>query len=109
MRWSRRQRRPVADTSKKTRWQYCNVLEAGADHRQLWIFNSSRAGFTLSREQSIPPNDVLPPGLVAKDWKMLLQPRLNVALLPIEKVFLRVVPLPAGSFDETLSMVELQL
>jgi hypothetical protein len=99
----------VAETSKKTRWQYCNVLEAGADHRQLWIFNSSRAGFTLSREQSIPPNDILPPGLVAKDWKMLLQPKLNVALLPIEKVFLRVIHLPVGSFDETFSMVELQL
>jgi hypothetical protein len=99
----------VADIPKKTRWHSCNVLEAGAGARQLWIFNSSRGGFTLSREQSIPPSDVLPPGLVAKDWKVLLQPKLNVALLPIEKVFLRVVHLPAGSFDETLSMVELQL
>lgn len=46
---------------------------------------------------------------MAKDWKTLFQPKLNIAWLPFEQVFLRVTQLPAGDFNETLSMVELQL
>ena len=37
------------------------------------------------------------------------QPRLNVAWLPPENVFLRVIELPRSNFEETLAMVELQL
>lgn len=37
------------------------------------------------------------------------QPKLNVAWLPSEKVFLRVIQLPASDLSETISMVELQL
>jgi len=34
---------------------------------------------------------------------------LNVAWLPSEEVFLRVIELPKSNFEETRSMVELQL
>jgi hypothetical protein len=39
----------------------------------------------------------------------LWQPQLNVAWLPPENVFLRVIELPKSSFEETFAMVELQL
>jgi hypothetical protein len=85
------------------------VLDEGAVTRQLWIFNSSRSGFALGKELTVGADDTLPAAVVAKDWKVLLQPKLNLGLLPVEKVFLRVVHVPAGTFEETLSMVELQL
>ena len=94
---------------KKSRWHSCNVLEVGVDSRHLWGFNLGKKGFTLAQEQTLAPGAPLPIKLVAKDWKGLFQPRLNIAWLPVEKVFLRVTQLPVGEPDETLAMVELQL
>ncbi|EEF59149.1 hypothetical protein [Pedosphaera parvula] len=94
---------------KNKRWQFCNVVRVGADFRQLWSFAAGRNGFNLSQEQTIPVADPLPEKLVAKDWKAVFQPKLNIAFLPVDQVFLRVIHLPTSSFDETVSMVELQL
>src|ERR1044072_4473508 len=48
--------------------------------------------------------------MVAKDWNTVFQPKLNVAWLPADTVFLRVLQLPpADTTEETASMVELQL
>ena len=55
------------------------------------------------------PSEPLPEKLVAKSWQSLFQPRLNIAWLSAEKVFLRVVQLPKADSVETQSMVELQL
>ena len=55
------------------------------------------------------PNEPLPEKMVGKDWHSLFQPRLNIAWLSAEKVFLRVVQLPKADAAETQSMVELQL
>jgi hypothetical protein len=99
----------VGDKLKKQRWNSCNVLHVGADSRQLWEFAAGKSGFTLNREQSVPTSEPLPAKVVAKEWKTLFQPKLNVALLPIDKAFLRVVHLPVSNFDETHAMVELQL
>ena len=84
-------------------------MQIGSERRQLWGFTAARGGFSLNQEQSIPAADPLPLKLVAKDWKTLFQPKLNIAWLPFEQVFLRVTQLPAGDFDDTLAMVELQL
>jgi hypothetical protein len=89
------------------RWHSCNILQTAPDANRLWQFDA-RSG-ALHREHSGKPGAALPFGLVAKSWASLWQPKLNVAWLPLEKVFLRVVELPKSSFDETLSMVELQL
>jgi hypothetical protein len=86
----------------------CNVLHSGADGRRLWQFNAQ--DFALSREHAAPVGETLPVTLARKSWGSLFQPRLNVAWLPAESVFYRVVQLPpSGSFSETLAMVELQL
>ena len=48
--------------------------------------------------------------MISNDWQTLYNPRLNVAWLPADKVFLRVIQLPpADNLDETVSMLELQL
>jgi hypothetical protein len=91
------------------RWNSCNVLQAAPDANRLWQFGAKGGNFVLDREQKIPGGVPLPPRLVAKSWSSLWQPKLNVAWLPPESVFLRVIELPKSSFEETQAMVELQL
>lgn len=86
----------------------CTVLHTTPERRQLWQFNA-QSNFTLAREQTASAGDPLPVGLAQKSWSEIWQPKLNVAWLPADKVFLRVVQLPASSPAETRAMVELQL
>jgi len=87
----------------------CNVLQAAVEPRQLWQFDARNGGFVLNRQQVAQPGDPLPSSAIAKDWRSLFQRKLNVAWLPADNVFLRVIQLPLSDFNETLSMVELQL
>jgi pimeloyl-ACP methyl ester carboxylesterase len=91
------------------RWNSCNILHLAPDAKRLWQFDAKGGGFALGRELRVPHAEALPGKFVAKNWSSLWQPKLNVAWLPPESVFLRVVELPASNFEETLSMVELQL
>ena len=87
----------------------CNVLQVGPEARQIWQFAAKGRGFVLHREQTTPVGQPLPARIVAKDWRNLWQRKLNIAWLPPEQVFLRVAQFPVSNFDETVSMVELQL
>ena len=91
------------------RWNSCNILHVAPDAKRLWQFDAKGGGFVLDREQRVPHTEALPAKGVAKQWSSLWQPKLNVAWLPLENVFLRVVELPASNLEETQSMVELQL
>lgn len=91
------------------RWTSCNILQIAPDAKKIWQFDAKGGGFVLGREQRVPHTSQLPPKFVAKTWSSLWQPKLNVAWLPPENVFLRAVELPASNADETFSMVELQL
>ena len=91
------------------RWNSCNILHLAPDAKRLWQFDAKGGGFALAREHRVPHAEVLPAKGVAKTWSSLWQPKLNVAWLPPESVFLRVVELPAANAEETYSMVELQL
>jgi len=91
------------------RWQYCNILHVGPDACHLWQFDAKGDGFALNREHAGAAGEPLPFHLAAKSWRSLWQPRLNIAWLPPENVFLRVIELPRSNFEETLAMVELQL
>jgi hypothetical protein len=91
------------------RWNSCNILHVAPDAKRLWQFDAKGGGFAPGREQRVPHAEALPGQFVAKNWASLWQPKLNVAWLPPESVFLRVVELPASTFEETLAMVELQL
>ncbi len=100
---------PRASPRSTTRhWQSCNVLQVAPQACQLWQFEARHGDFLLDREESTPLGEPLT-SLVNKTWHSLWQPKLNVAWLPPESVFFRVVHLPQSSFDETFSMVELQL
>jgi hypothetical protein len=86
----------------------CNVLQAGHDFRQLWQFNT-RGQISLVAHRKIASQDPLPAKIVAKDWSTIFQRKLNIAWLPADRVFLRVVHLPPAEPGELVSMVELQL
>ena len=91
------------------RWNSCNVLQVAPDANRLWRFDAKGGNYVLDRELKIPGGEPLPSRLVAKSWSSLWSPRLNVAWLPPESVYLRVIELPKSPFDETQAMVELQL
>src|ERR1051325_4900306 len=93
---------------KSTRPHSCNVLELGTDARRLWQFNTG-GKVSLAGEKSGPLNKPLPAKVAGKDWRDLLQPKLNIAWLPPEHAFFRVVHLPAADAAELRAMVELQL
>ncbi len=90
------------------RWNSCNVLQVAPDSNRLWQFEA-KGNFKLIREVRAASDLPVPSGLAAKSWDSFWNPRLNVAWLPPETIFLRVVELPKGPFAETVSMVELQL
>jgi hypothetical protein len=89
------------------RWHSCNILHTAPDANRLWQFDA-RSG-ALNREAGSAPGQPLPAIHVAKSWTSLWQPKLNIAWLPPENIFLRVIELPKSSFGETLAMAELQL
>ena len=89
------------------RWNSCNVLDANPDARRVWQFDAGK--FALKGEQTKYPGESLPAKMVGKDWSSLFQHKMNIALLPPGDVFMRVLHLPKASFEETISMVELQL
>jgi hypothetical protein len=90
------------------RWNSCNILQVSPDANRLWQFEA-KGSFKLNRELRSESSLPLPANFVGKSWTSLWQPKLNVAWLPPQAVFLRVIQVPAGAFAETVSMVELQL
>jgi hypothetical protein len=92
-----------------SRWNSCNVLQIAPDANRLWQFDAKGGNFVLAREHKTANGASLPSRVVAKSWNSLWQPRLNIAWLPPQDVFLRVIELPKGPFDETRAMVDLQL
>jgi hypothetical protein len=92
------------------RWQTANVLQAAGNQKRLWQFGMRGNTPHLSREEAKLPGEALTTKLVSKDWQTLYKPRLNIAWLPADKAFLRVLQLPpTDSIEETVSMIELQL
>jgi hypothetical protein len=91
------------------RWHSCNILQIAPDANRLWQFDARGGGFALNREHHGALDEPLPARSIAKSWSSLWQPRLNVAWLPPENVFLRAIELPKSNFEETFAMVEMQL
>jgi len=102
---SRKAPKPVSVAGATT----CNVLEILPEGRRVWQFEARAGGFAFRHQDATMPGEKLPDGLVGKDWRHLVRPKLNIAWLPADQVFLRVIQLPQSSFDETYAMVELQL
>lgn len=106
---------PKNTTTAKTRKQAgapvhsCNILRLGPATQQLWQFEAKSGNLAFRHEYQATADERLPEHAIAKDWHHLFQRKLNVAWLPPEQVFLRVIHLPASDLDETLSMVEFQM
>jgi len=90
------------------RWNNCNVLATGAEARRLWQFDAKGNAFKLSRELALRGSESLPDS-VKQSWNSIWQPKLNVACLPADRVFLRAAQFPKVSFAETVAMVDLQM
>jgi len=91
------------------KWPTCNVFQPGADRYQVWHFDLKSRKYVAKGSNSLPANQPLPVGVAGKGWQSLVQPKLNVAWLPAESVFLRVVQLPQCGPEELAPMVDLQL
>jgi hypothetical protein len=98
-----------SSVARKVTVHGCNILQVAAGTRRLWQFDARGDGVSLNREVTATEGQPLPAAAITRSWSSLWQRKLNVAWLPPEQVFLRVIHLPASDFDETLSMVELQL
>ena len=94
---------------KKTKWSSCNLLESATEGSRLCQFSVSSKKVKLSGDQRVADLIELPAKAVGKDWRDLVSRKLNIATLPPEKVFLRVVELPECEPDELLPMVEFQI
>jgi hypothetical protein len=92
-----------------SRWQSAILLHSSAAGRRLWQLSANGDKFTVQSEKALLTNDPLPSGLVGKDWHTLIRPKLNIAWLPADKVFLRAVHLPPSEKADILQMVELQM
>lgn len=96
-------------SSRRAAVSQCNVYDCTGDPGHLWMFNARGKNFALARDLTTPVSESLPSRIAEKDWRSLVQPKLNIAWLPSDQVFLRVVHLPQASLNETLSMIEFQL
>jgi hypothetical protein len=91
------------------RAQSAILLHSSPAGRRLWQLSASGDKYIVQSEKPYLSNDPLPSGVVGKDWHTLIRPKLNVAWLPADKVFLRAVQLPASEAADISQMVELQL
>ena len=91
------------------RWQQCNILQTGANARRVWQFDVRKKDLAFVREQAVTGSQSLPGNIIGKSWSQYWQPKLNLAWLPADKIFLRVEQMPAADLAETRTMVEFQL
>lgn len=94
---------------KKASLHSCNVLEVESTTRRLWLFNVANDQIKLTSQQSVDAAARLPAKSITKNWRSLWQKKLNIAWLPADQVFLRVIHLPSNDFNELSAMVELQV
>jgi hypothetical protein len=87
----------------------CNILHLGTAVNQLWQFSLAGGNPELNAELKSATAERLPPSLVAKTWRSMWRRKLNIAWLPADQVFLKVVRFPACAPEELQPMVEMQL
>lgn len=92
---------------KRQRFHSSNVVLDAAGESRLWSFQGPDLRPAGSTAQ--PADWPLPPKLVRKGWAELARPRLNIAWLGEQPVFLQLVHLPTDDPAEVPAMLELQL
>lgn len=94
---------------KEKRWQNCNVFADRDGGWRLWRFDRARKGPKLDRMEQGDEEKAVSGLLATKSFRHLWQPLLNVAWLPTDQVFLRVMDLPACAESEAPMMVEFEI
>ncbi len=95
--------------STPQRWQSANLLDLRPTGRRLWHFGIEKHKPVLQDETAVAEEGFLSDRSVGKDWRAAIQQRLNVAWLPLGRVFLRLIHLPSPDPAELQAMIELQL
>lgn len=95
--------------AKTQRWTTCNILAPDGEGRRLWQFTRRGSKAQLLAETRLGSAERPPPARVQKTFRHIWQPRLNIAWLPADKVFLRVVELPPGDPAEIPALIEFQI
>ena len=91
------------------KFQSCNVLDAASGVRRLWQFAVGKDSLRPTGDLQLQSGQTLPAKAVARGWQSLISPRLDLAWLPAENVFVRAIQLPSGDPAELPGMVEFQL
>lgn len=99
----------MARQGTSNRWHSCHVLQWVQPTPRLWQFTVSNDQITLAEQKELTDDSSRSLRSLQRGWKDLWRPRLNVAWLPADHVYLRVVHLPKGEPDELQPMLELQL
>lgn len=94
---------------KEKRRHNCNVFASHPGGWRLWRFEPARKGPRLERTEEGTDDKPVPGALATKTFRHLWQPLLNVAWLPADQVFLRVIDLPTCEPDEVPMMVEFEI
>lgn len=97
----------MARAPKKPRFNGCNVLLDTSGKTRVWSFGGTDAHPVGTLD--VPSGDPLPPKTVGKSWSHLVRPRLNIAWIADQPVFLQLVQLPTDDPKEVPSMLELQI
>ncbi len=95
--------------AKKTNWSSCNLIEPAIEGSRLWQFSASSKKVRLSGDLRVPENEEPPAKVVSKTWTDIFSRKMNIATIPTEEVFLRVVNLPECEPEELLPMLEFQI
>ena len=95
--------------AKKTNWSSCNLIEPAIEGRRLWQFSASSKKVRLSGDLRVSENEEPPAKVVSKTWTDIFSRKMNIATIPTEEVFLRVVNLPECEPEELLPMLEFQI
>jgi len=99
----------VSKGKRTQSFQGANVLALLPEGKRLWYFNISGDKVTRSSDNHYVPDQPLPVKGINRDWRLLVQPRIDIAWLPTSSIFVRSVTLPPGDPAEVLGMVEFQL
>lgn len=94
---------------KKTSWQSGNILRFSGDSQRLWHYQARARQVHVAQDLTLEKGQLIPNKLVQREWIHLLKNRINIAWIPLNKVFLKVIQLPACEPSEINSMVEFQL
>lgn len=91
------------------RFQNCNVVSLFGGPRTAWRFQVKSGEPVAAGMLPVESGKPFPSAIAGRDWRQLLQPQLNIAWLPADSVFVRVVDLPSANAEEIQGMIEFQL